>query len=192
MTAKKAGRKPANATNPGRQEIWQAIRQCDQSFTVSDLVDRTGANRKTVIDYLRCLLPGGVIAEVEEGHFKLTEDRGFHAPRLNREGKPVTQGAGTENMWRSMRGLTEFSPRDIAAHSTTPDVAVSEHTAKAYCGMLLKTGYLRVVKKAEPLAGRQAIYRLIRNLGPKPPQIQRVKRVFDPNTREVFEQGRVQ
>lgn len=44
---------------------------------------------------------------------------------------------------------------------------------------------LRVVQKASPGHGRKAIYRLIRNTGPLPPQIQRVKHVFDPNTREV-------
>ena len=92
-------------------------------------------------------------------------------------------------MWTSMRGLGEFNPRDIAAHSTTPDVRVSELTAKAYCAMLLKTGYLRVLKKAEPMAGRQAIYRLIRNSGPKPPQIQRIKQVYDPNTGAVHIPG---
>lgn len=188
MTIKKAGRRPATATTPGRQEIWEAIKQLGDVFTLSELTEKSAANRKTVSDYIRCLIPGGVVADEGEGKFRLIDDRGYHAPRLNREGKPVTQGTGTENMWRSMRGLMEFSPRDIAAHSTTPDVIVSEETAKAYCGMLLRTGYLRVVKKAEPLAGRRAIYRLIRNLGPKPPQIQRVKRVFDPNTGDVFEQ----
>lgn len=92
-------------------------------------------------------------------------------------------------MWNSMRGLVEFSPRDISAHSTTPDVRVTEWTAKSYCSMLLRAGYLRVLKKAEPAAGRQAIYRLIRNSGPKPPQIQRIKQVFDPNTGVVHRLG---
>lgn len=192
MTIKKAGRRPANAPTPGRHEIWQAIRDIGEVFTITDLVDRTRANRKTVADYLRCLVPGGIVAEVGDDGFTLVNDRGFHAPRLNRQGQPVTQGAGTENIWRSMRGLTEFTPRDLAAHSTTPDVSVTEWTAKSYCSMLMRTGYLRVVKKADPSKGSQAIYRLIRNSGPKPPQIQRVKRVFDPNTGKVYDQGTAQ
>ncbi len=188
MTAK-AGRRAATATTPQRQEVWEAIRAHLGSFTVADLAARSGANRKTVKDYLRCLLPGGIIQAEGEDHYSLIDDRGFHAPRLNRAGQPVSQGAGVENMWRSIRGLPEFSPRDIAAHSTTPDVRVTEPTAKAYCSMLLKTGYLRVVKKAEPMAGRQAIYRLIRRSGPKPPQIQRIKQVYDPNTGAVHIPG---
>lgn len=55
--------------------------------------------------------------------------------------------------------------------------------------MLLNTGFLRVVQKADPVKGRIATYRLIRNDGPKPPQIQRVKQVFDPNTGKVYQRG---
>ena len=187
---RKAGRRPADAPTPGRQEIWQAIRdRADQVFTLDDLVKATGAHRKTTADYLRCLVPGGIVQVEGEDGFRLIDDRGFHAPRLNRAGKPVTQGAGVENLWRSMRGLAEFSPRDLAAHSSTVDVAVTEWTAKSYCQMLLKTGFLRVVQKAEPSKGRQAVYRLIRNSGPLPPQVQRVKHVFDPNTRQVHVPG---
>lgn len=189
MTPRKAGRRPVSAPTPGRQEIWQAIRETPQRFTLSDLVARTGADRKTVADYLRCLLPGGVIQAEDGDGYSLIDDRGFHAPRLNRSGQPVVQGAGMQNMWNSMRGLVEFSPRDIAAHSTTPDVRVTEPTVKSYCTMLLRTGYLRVLRKAEPSAGRQAVYRLIRNSGPKPPQIQRIKQVFDPNTGTVHVPG---
>lgn len=188
--ARKAGRRPAGSATPGRQEIWQAIRSHGgKVFTAEMLVTATGADRKTTADYLRCLVPGKVVEALDDGGFRLIDDRGFHAPRLNRAGQPVTQGAGVENLWRSMRGLAEFSPRDLAAHSTTTDVEVTEWTAKSYCQMLLKTGFLRVVQKAEPSKGRQAVYRLIRNSGPLPPQIQRVKHVFDPNTQQVHVPG---
>ncbi len=189
MTQKKAGRRPASAATPGRQEIWAAIRSMPERFTADELVDCSGAHKKTVQDYLRCLLPGGVIQAEDGDSYRLIEDRGFHAPRLNRAGQPVSPGAGLANRWRSMRGLVEFSPRDVAVHSSTPDTRVTEPTAKAYCSMLFRTGYLRVLKKAEPVAGRQAIYRLIRNSGPKPPQIQRIKQIFDPKTGEVHLPG---
>ena len=47
------------------------------------------------------------------------------------------------------------------------------------------TGF-SILRLIEPTSGRIARYRLVRNNGPKPPQIQRVKRVYDPNSREVF------
>ncbi len=179
-----SGRRPAHVGSPGRQEIWQAIRLGRSFFTVNSLMDASGANRKTIEDYLRCLIPGGVIGQKGDSGYELIEDRGHHAPRLNRDGRPVTQGAGVENMWRSMRMLGQFDARDIAAHSTTHSVSVSDATAKSYISMLLRTGYLRVVSKAVP-GRRAAVYRLIRNSGPRPPQIQRVKQVWDPNTRQV-------
>ena len=88
------------------------------------------------------------------------------APRLTRTGKPVTQAAGVENMWRSMRMLAEFTARDIAAHTTTDLVGVTEMTAKSDCSLLFRAGYLRVTRKAVP--GRAiATYRLIRISGPR-------------------------
>lgn len=185
MSARKAGRRPAHAPTPGRQEIWEAIRKLRSGFDLDAIIAESGAHRKTVQDYMRCLLPAGIVEWREATGLTLANDRGFHAPRLNRNGEPVTQGAGVENMWRSMRGLGEFSPLDIATHSTTPDVSVTLNTAKSYCSMLLKTGYL-VVKKKASAQGGLARYRLVRNSGPQPPQIQRVKRVFDPNTGEVY------
>ena len=187
MARKTAGRRPASEPTIGRQEIWTAIRAFGpgRAFTLVELVDASHANRKTAQDYLRCLGPGGIVETREGGSYALITDAGYHAPRLNRSGQPVTQGAGTENMWRSMRMLTQFSWQDIAAHSTTPSVTVSSDSAKTYCGMLLKCGYLRVIPKADT-RGRLAIYRLVRNSGPLPPMIQRVKRVYDPNTRAVY------
>ncbi len=185
--ARKTGRKPASVETVGRQEIWTAIRGFGRAFSLDELVDISKAHRRTAQDYLRCLIPGGVVAETMAGFYTLIEDRGFHAPRLTRQGKPVTQGAGVENMWRSMRMLSQFSYRDIAAHSTTDVVAVPETAAKAYCSMLLRCGYLRVLQKAD-VRGRVAIYRLIRNSGPMPPMIQRIKVVYDPNLKTSFEQ----
>lgn len=178
-------RKPAHKRQVGRQDIWENIRLGRDFFTVNSLVDATGAAAKTVRDYLRCLKAGGVVREKGDHGYELIKDCGHHAPRLKPDGSPVTQGAGVENMWRSMRMLPQFDAREIAAHSTTDSVTVSDETARAYIGMLLKTGYLRVITKAVPNK-RMATYRLIRNSGPKPPQIQRVKQVYDPNTSEVY------
>ena len=57
-------------------------------------------------------------------------------------------------------------------------------TAKEYCTMLTQAGYLKVLRKASP-PKKPAVYKLVRNTGPQPPQIQRVKQVFDPNLDEV-------
>ncbi|KAA2314534.1 hypothetical protein E0K93_09440 [Puniceibacterium sp. HSS470] len=197
----KAGRRAADATTPGRQEIWQAIRSLgsrfsatDQGFTVADIGQMSRANDKSIRDYLKCLIAGGYLAErsgCEVMTVDLVNDAGHHAPRLRTDGSPVTQGAGIENMWRSMYMLREFTHEDIAAHATTSTVTVSRDTAKTYIYMLMRCGYLKVLRKAKPMKGQMAQYRLVRNNGPKPPQIQRVKRIYDPNSMEVFEPQKV-
>ncbi len=79
--------------------------------------------------------------------------------------------------------LKDFSYLDLIE---TASVEIPVETAKSYCHMLLVTGYLCVLRKADPARAQIARYRLVRNNGPKPPQIQRVKRVYDPNSHEVF------
>lgn len=84
------------------------------------------------------------------------------------------------NMWRSMRMMREFSPIDLAAHSTTDTVKVSEDEALDYCAALTRAGYLRMTKRHDdPTLAR---YRLLRNTGPKPPRERRVRGIEDENT----------
>jgi hypothetical protein len=92
------------------------------------------------------------------------------------------------NLWRAMRMLQGFSPVDLAAHAATPTVAVSPEDAAAYCQTLTRAGYLRVVRKAAPPL-RPAIYRLVRNTGPLPPVLRRVRAVIDGNTGQIVHVG---
>lgn len=171
----------------GQDGVWAEIRRLN-IFTVKEIAQATDIHQKTVTDYVRRLEAGGYVdrhAGFERTkRYVLRRDAGVHAPRVRKDGTPVTQGGGVQNMWRSMRMLGQFTPRDLVLHSTTDTVTVTEGTAKSYCSMLLKAGYLRVLQKAVP-GKRQASYRFIRNTGPLPPRIQRVKQVYDPNLREV-------
>ena len=186
-----ADRLAAAAKPSTRQAIWDAMRACEGAwFTVADIRWVTDRNKRTIATYLECLCAGGVAERATEmradgSHlFRLIGAPAPEAPRLRKDGAPVVQGGGVENMWRSMRMLAQFSARELAIHSTTPRAKVSENTAKSYCSMLHRAGFLRAVRPSRP--GQAAIYRLIRNSGPRPPMIQRVKRVFDPNTNTVW------
>lgn len=185
-------RKPIDQLNDepkpqGMDGVWAEIRRLN-IFTKREIHDNTDIHNKTITDYMQRLMAGGYIEEhstyQDSGRYVLVRDAGVHPPRIRLNGQPVTQGKGTQNMWRSMRMLGQFTPRDIMAHSTTDTVTVTEATAKSYCSMLLKAQYLRVVQKAVP-GRRQATYKFVRNTGPLAPQIQRVKQVFDPNIGEV-------
>lgn len=185
-------RSQIDKSKDNRQIVWDRLKaEPGEWIEIALLADAIGVVRKTATDYLICLEAGGYVERRDAHHpegaaARLVRDAGHHAPRLHRDGSVVTQGAGVANIWRSMRMLAKFTSRDLALHSSTPTVTVSEETAKSYCSMLFTTGYLRVLQKADPVKGRLAVYRLIRNDGPKPPMIQRVKQVYDPNTGRVY------
>ncbi|WP_151720193.1 hypothetical protein [Gemmobacter serpentinus] len=188
-------RKPVDQAGAPRDAIWAAVRMiggAGTAFTVSDIAAQAQAKDKTVRDYLKGLTASGYLHQdntvvgFEATRWVLARDIGNEAPRVRADGSPVTQGTITEQLWRGMYMLKEFTFEDLIETAT---VEIPVDTAKAYCKMLLTTGYLRVLRKAEPTSGRIARYRLIRFNGPKPPQIQRVKRVYDPNSREVFMPG---
>jgi hypothetical protein len=99
---------------------------------------------------------------------------------------PAPRGrSAEENLWTAMRGLRSFTPTDLAAHASTDLVCVVTADAQTYCRVLLAGGYLRVERKASPARHQEAIYRLIRNTGPRPPRAARVSAVVDDNTNSV-------
>lgn len=185
MAAKKLiGRLPADAGGAGRQNIWQALKAFPAEITVPKLVEATGLHRSSVTRYLHALTAAGYLEarDAGAGHactWVLIKDVGFHAPRVRADGSKVTQGAAYEQIWRGMYMLKTFSFIDLVQHAS---IEISEATAKDYCKRLLAAGYLRVERKAAPHRGQIAKYRLIRNSGPMAPQVQRVQRIFDPNT----------
>lgn len=171
----------------GQDGIWVEIRKLNV-FTATQIAKATDISRKTITDYIARLEAGKIVEKhrkyEETKMFVLIRDAGVHAPRLKKDGSRVTQGDGNKNLWRSMKMLKTFTPFDLAMHSANEKVTVSEETARAYCGMLLKAQYLKVMQKAVP-GKNQATYRLVNYTGPKPPKIQRVKAVFDPNLNKV-------
>jgi hypothetical protein len=197
MSRKSATAAAASHEPEGRQPLWDEMVKFEGAvFTITDIFDATYVSRHTIRSYLSALVLAKYVERIEPDtdargadaaiRFRIIVDPApYNAPRLNRKGEPVTQGGGVENMWRTMRMLQQFTPRDLAAHSTTDLINVNETTAKSYCSTLLRAGFLRVVTKALP-PKRQAVYRLIRNSGPNPPMIQRTKQVFDPNTKKAY------
>lgn len=96
---------------------------------------------------------------------------------------PPEDGIGPEErMWRAMRKQRTFTPRDIAALASRSLGEIGEDEAGAFARMLLRAGYLRVIRKAAP-GVRPARYRMLRDTGPRPPVERRIRAVWDQNTR---------
>jgi hypothetical protein len=196
-------RRPAQMELAGgkgsRQRAWEAIRRHAGAFTCFQIARKAKVDDATLVTYLGSLEKAGfLVGEDMTGKpvrarktWTLEKDNGVEAPRVTRDGKPVTQGMGTESMWRSMRIIGEFNPAELAAHASASGVDVSERTAKCYVGALKNAAYLVVVAASVSRGGRlgadQARYRLLpgKYTGPRPPMIQRTKSVYDPNLGKV-------
>ncbi|MCK5295927.1 MAG: hypothetical protein KAJ75_03470, partial [Alphaproteobacteria bacterium] len=111
---------------------------------------------------------------------RLVKDVGIKAPRVTRDGKIVTQGKGTEQMWRTMRMLKAFTADELAVMASTEEIQVKPQTAKSYLKHICKAGYITVIST------RPKRYRFARWTGCQPPMIQRLKTVFDPNLRQIM------
>lgn len=189
----------ADAKRPqGRDVIWGAIRKL-RRFTVLELEHATRIDEQTIRSYVQGLKAAGYLTVAEPVHkdhkhgvlnstseiLALVRDIGVEAPRVTRAGKPVTQGAGTESMWRAMRMLKSFSTRELVTLASSGGVTVTLDTAKRYVAHLHKARYLRMVERGGPGCGARYALVPARNTGPRPPQVQRVHHVWDANEGRV-------
>lgn len=178
-------------SSTGRQAMWEAMRARKDGFTYREVADSfCDLQGKTFRTYLQGLVKAGFVemsdkARYEAATFKLIKDVGVNAPKINRNGEFVEQGSGTEQMWRAMRMLKNFSYIDLVAAASTEECPVSFNTAKTYAIALCKAGYLRRKSKG------QYQFLMACFSGPKAPMIQRLKTVFDPNTQKIVWQQEV-
>jgi hypothetical protein len=190
-------RKPAPLELVGgkgqRQRVWDRIRALKGSdFDLAEIT--LGAECKsTVRDYTIGLERAGYLvvtqAHISGGRnrqrrWQLARDTGAEAPRVRKDGTPVTMGLAQEQMWRTLRMLkADTNARELAAHASTPDIPVRESAAHDYLRNLHLAGYLECVKPGKGVGrgGIQARLRLISNTGPRPPMVCRAHAVYDPN-----------
>ena len=182
----------------GRDAIWQAIREL-QVFTLLQLEAHCSeharldeVNRHTARTYVNGLEKAGYLSRTGEQRadrkvsWQLIKDIGVDAPRINRNGEYVNQGASREQMWKAMRILKDFTWLDMVNLASTEEVPIEPNTAKDFIGHLHKAEYLAEITPPNN-GGGIARYKLMphMNTGPKPPMVQRIKQVFDPNLNKV-------
>jgi hypothetical protein len=176
----------------GRQRIWQAIRAL-RKFSYLDLQAATLNSEPVIQTYLLGLTNAGYLkcersSKTAKGQYgkrrwELVRDVGVEAPRVTARGEPVTQGAARQAMWQTMRILRRFSVRELVAAGTSERVQLKLIDARDYVSHLQRAGYL----KNEGGRGVEGRYTLVptRYSGPRAPQVQRIKQVFDPNLNKV-------
>lgn len=184
-----------------RERMWDAMLKLssaphDGTFDKTKLQDycEPMVSWTQVDDYLDDLEAAGYLERVGGNgatkgqmgkpiQFKLIKKPG-QAPRVGRKsGTKVTQGGGTEAMWRAMKVLPTFDYQDIARAATLGTLVVKPQTAKDYVIRLARAGYLTTLKASK--GGAPSRHCLSKNTGMLAPVITRMKVVFDRNTGEV-------
>ena len=178
-------RKPIDQQQPTecRQAVWDEIRKQGSTFTIKDLDVKLDVS--SINEYLTGLTKAGYLTSCkaslrgETTEYQLIRDIGFDAPRVRKDGSPVTQGQGRLQMWNAMQVLKQFNVNELVFNASTEVHTVAASEAKSYCAALCKAGYL--------LGRAEQRYVLVPAMwtGPHPPQIQRTKQVYDPNLKRV-------
>ncbi|MEF3074084.1 hypothetical protein V2P20_03510 [Methylobacter sp. Wu1] len=179
------GKKPVHLQMIGgkepRQLIWEQVRIL-REFTLKQLSGAVSGAipYDTTRTYLKALHAGGILSRDEKTKvYKLEKDNGVEAPRVDRKGAEVKQGRPQENMWRTLRQLGRpVTVQELVAFASTPEHPITESYALDYLKNLFYAGY------ATREDGRYML-KASKNTGPRPPQIQRCKQIFDPNLGEV-------
>lgn len=195
-------RKPITELSGGkspRQRIWEAIRAWagtgDGTFTSDDLSRHSKIEIEPVREYLKGLIAADYVLIVGQvprkgsrgvnSILRLEKDNGIEAPRVRRDGSEVTQGNGNEAMWGAIGVLDSFTTQTIADIS-----GANLATAKSYCIMLAKAGYLVAAEpgKGTGRGGKPTLWATVKSRvsGPRAPMITRLKAVYDPNLHQVM------
>lgn len=178
------GRKPAHLEMVGgkspRQRIWEKIREL-KIFCVPVLVRELPENihPDTSRTYVKSLKKGGYLNK-EGNAYRLIKDNGVEAPRLRKDGSEVTQGRAQENIWQTLRRTRRpIGARELAALASTEAIPVNFIAVRDYLLNLNNAGYLNKYE------GKTFQLKPAMNTGPRPPMIQRISQVYDPNLGKV-------
>jgi len=165
----------------------------EEPFTVGDVHRRTNARPDSVREYVVALFRAGYLEVSGEqprpsgtpAKLYVLKRSPQDAPRLRPDGTEVSMGSAREQMWRTMRMLGTFTLKDLIVAASTEAVTIKESDARDYLSNLRKAGYL--VSKRQAIKGGPAVFRMLpgKYTGPKPPMVQRVQQVFDPNLGKV-------
>ena len=181
-----------------REAVWAAIR-ARGLFTIAELIHDTGLSDDSVRDYVNGFARAGYLerlpaASCGKGHiahacWRLAQDVGIEAPRVTRDGAEVTTHRAREQLWRTMKMLTEFDKRELAIHASTAAHPVAERGVEHYLCHLHRAGFLHCVRP--PKRGVPARYRLLpsRKSGSRAPIVRAAGGVYDPNTGMSYPAG---
>ena len=183
-----------------RQRAWTAIRKHREEFTIEQVAELGQMKYESARGFVASLVKANVVQILREAkvydhsksikrkYFMLVNDLGYTVPSISKDGKVVVSVTGNKAMWNALRITKQaVNAHELIQLASNDEISIKLETANEYLRALHHAGYLTLTRPANN-AGGKAKYRLlpVMDTGPNPPQIQRAKQVFDPNTNQVM------
>lgn len=168
-----------------RECAWKEMRR-RYKFSLEHIKAKCSAHPRAILDYVVGLVRAGILGDLGGGDYAIKQDVGAEAPMLKRDGRELRDTREREQLWRAMKMLRSFTAGDLAIHATTEEHPISERSAAYYLDALRLAGYVAAAGRS----GRRTLYQLLPSrAGAKPPLIQHVMQVYDPNEGKVVWQA---
>lgn len=171
-----------NRTVLSMDEVWNAVKDLPE-ITSRDLARIFAMSPDIGRKWLARMADRNMIRRLPRGGRRNVFAPGSNADAQKAARADILEDLGDDpqrNMWRAMKVLKQFTPMDIVAVTNGQKTPVTERDAQAFCQLLLKGEYVRVLEEAIP-GERPAAYHLARWTGPLPPRERRVKAIWDEN-----------
>ncbi|MHA3079522.1 hypothetical protein [Acinetobacter sp. ANC 5502] len=184
-----------------RQRVWNSIRKNREKFTIAQVAEDGNTVYESARGFVSQLAKAGIVKILDEKPihhenclvkqrtYQLIKDIGYTYPTMTKSGELIIGVSGNKAMWNTLRITKQpINADELAAISSNDTLTIEVTTANNYLMLLHKAGYLKRTKEPNRNIGGKAKYLLLpdMNTGPKPPQVQRVKHVFDPNINQVM------
>ncbi len=171
-----------------QQNIWQTILEL-QTFTTSQIYNRTFINKDTIRHYLRYLKKAEYIKEIgregKETFYKLTKEQKDYPP-LNKDIQRVkikNTDEKYQKIWNLIRVLSQFTVKDLSKEL----LEIHPESIRIYIKHLRRAGYLEVIRKTQYDG---FLYKLVRNSGEKAPFLRistkGTPKIYDPNKNKIY------
>lgn len=163
---------------------WAEIRR-RKKFYIADIKAKCQVHHRAIMDYVIGLSRAGYLRQ-DLDQFTLVKDAGVEAPMIRCDGRELRDMREREQLWRTIKMLRRFTADDLAIHASTEEHPISKGSAAYYLDALRLAEYVVVAGRS----GRRALFQLLPSrAGSKPPLIQHVMQVFDPNEGKVVWQA---
>lgn len=181
------------AYHPKRLEIWEQIMKCEDEFTISQIhKNMSDISRHAVKTYVTGCVAAGIIKDMSPNRPNIPRKYMLvnppeYAPDLTLQGKPMIKGDKAQNhMWRGMKMMSRFRPRELAINASTVDVPISNSAALKYCKALCNAGYITLIGEKHTLES-EYFFLKSKNTGQHAPKLVQVlvTGVFDQNRGKV-------